>query len=80
MKAPDKIYLTFTNNGHILESDEPIPGNKSAEYIRKDAIMDIFKNHIEATASGMSVVSPGSYRHKTVLIELSRLIEEINSL
>ena len=36
MEAPKEIYLTFTNNGHIVESDEPILGNQSIKYICAD--------------------------------------------
>lgn len=36
MKTPREIYLTFTHNGHIVESDQPIPGNNSIKYTRAD--------------------------------------------
>lgn len=47
MKAPDKIYILCTDNGDLGDASLYPEGERSKEYIRKDALLEWAKENEE---------------------------------
>lgn len=88
MNAPDKIYILCTDNGDLGDASLYPEGERSKEYIRKEALLELTEKELERlyelipdahkvedeTATLMEMRYLGQY------MQMESIIDKLNSL
>ena len=69
MKAPDKIFASFMNNGSVIAGFSLNPFALSSEYIHKDALLEWANEQIKVAKVNNLAYSP-----------FEKLIDRLNSM